>query len=351
MIHGGDIYTEGVFKGKELIDYSSNINPLGVPKTFLSNINEAVKNLEVYPDVSYRKINKSIENYLKIKNMGIVLGNGASEIIELSVSLFKRILIVVPSYIEYEINARRHNVDIIYSYLNNDMDIDYEDIMSKLKDVEAIIIGNPNNPNGGIINKDKFKYILNFAEKNKKTIIIDEAFVEFTGNTNFSFTQEAEQYNCLFIIRAMTKFFAMPGIRFGYGITKNKEIINKIKEKQNPWNINCFAEIAAIKCLSDKKYIEESLLWIKSARGNFINELHDISFIEKVFYPHANFVLIKLKKITGETLYELLLQEGFVIRRAENFKGLDDSFVRFAIKDDRLNESFIKVLKGVEGKI
>ncbi|KHD36113.1 aspartate aminotransferase [Clostridium acetobutylicum] len=351
MIHGGDIYTEGVFKGRELLDYSSNINPLGIPKSFLNNIDEGIKNLGVYPDVDYRRLNKSIENYLKLKDIGIVLGNGASEIIELSISLFEKILIVVPSYAEYEINAKKHGVSVVFSYLDENMCIDYEDIISKIDDVDSVIIGNPNNPNGGLINKEKFIHVLRLAEEKKKTIIIDEAFIEFTGDPSSSFVEEIKDYSCLFIIRAMTKFFAMPGIRFGYGITNNKEIAAKIKEKQNPWNINCFAEMAAINCLKDTNYIEESLLWIKKERKRFIEELNKIGFIKRVFSPHANFVLCRLENISGEKLYYSLLKEDIVIRRCCNFIGLDDSFVRFAIKDEKKNTKFLRALKGVENNL
>lgn len=347
MIHGGDIYTEGIFKQRKLLDYSSNINPLGVPQIFSENIQEALENTAVYPDIYYRNLKKYIKKYIGLEEIGIVLGNGASEILELSISLFKSILIVVPSYIEYEIDAKRWNCIIKYSYLSANMEIDYEDIKSSLEDTEAVIIGNPNNPNGGIINKNKFKEILDFCEEKGKTIIVDEAFIEFTGKAHYSFTSEIEEYKCLFIVRAMTKFFAMPGIRFGYGISKNSSIIDKIKARQNPWNINCFAETAAKYCLSDSKYINASIDWIEEEREFMLKELKKIPFIEVVFTTFANFVLCKIKNINENQLYKYCLESGIVIRKAGNFRGLNENYIRLAIKDRTSNEELIAVLKQI----
>lgn len=351
MIHGGDIYTEGILKGRELLDYSSNINPLGVPKSFMNNFQEALKSLERYPDVQYREVLHSLSEYTGVDEQCFVLGNGAAEIIDLSISCFKSILIVVPSFAEYELNAKKWNCAIQYSYLTENLEYDYEDILTKLQQTEAVIIGNPNNPNGGLIDRAKFAEILEYCEENNKTILVDEAFIEFAGVERYSFQNyikdSCKMYKSIFIIRALTKFFAMPGIRFGYGMCSNKELLNKIRCKQNPWNINSFAEHAVKQVLKDKEYIESSKRWIEEERAYFLEELRKIEFIDKVFETSSNFVLIRLKGIQGEELYRRCLDKGVAIRRAGNFKGLDESYVRLAIKDRSSNEAFIKLLSAL----
>lgn len=358
--HGGDVYTDGLLKGKELIDFSSNINPLGVPSSFTDRINEALQSVTRYPDIKYRELTQSINRYIKnqgnlednfLKEENFILGNGAAEVIDLVVSSLKRILIVVPSFVEYEEDAVRHNCEIIYSYLTEDMEYNYEDIYLKLEAVDGLIIGNPNNPSGNIIDKDKFKVILDYCEENNKTIIIDEAFVEFTGDKSISFVQNLTNYNCLFIIRALTKYFAMPGIRFGFGISRNTLLIESLKKRQNPWNINCFAETAAKYVLFDKEYIEASEKWVEEEKEFFPKELEKISFIERVYKTHSNYVLCKLKGITDEQLYKFCIEEDIVIRRASNFRGLDENFVRFAIKDREMNGELIKVLSKINKSI
>lgn len=364
MEHGGDVYTEGIFKGKELIDFSSNINPLGVPSSFKENINEALESMERYPDVKYRNVKKHLKNYIKFSNSyfdsenqspkkltideeDIVLGNGAAEIIDLVISCFKNICIVVPSFIEYEKNAVKWGCSIEYSYLKKDMAFDYKDILLKMKSSEALIIGNPNNPNGNVIDGNKFKAIMDYCKKNNKVILVDEAFSEFTGKKGFSLLKSMEEYDCIFIIKALTKFYAMPGVRMGYGVSKNRELIEKIKEKQNPWNINCFAEVAAKYILKDQQYIEESLRWIEEERNFITSKLKNIDFIEKVYLTYSNFVLCKLKNIDCHKLYDLCLEKGIVIRKCDNFKGLNEDYVRFAIKDRQSNTKIIEVLNSI----
>ena len=350
--HGGDVYSEGLFKGRDLIDFSSNINPLGVPKSFIDNYGEAINSITRYPDIKYRDLIKYLGKYVGnqkyIKGDNFVLGNGASEIIDLVISTSKQLLIIVPSFGEYEACARKWGCYIEYSYLKNDMSYDYEEIYSKLNKVDALIIGNPNNPSGNIIDKSKFNNILKYCELNDKIVIIDEAFIEFTRSKDLSYAKEIKDYNCLFIIRALTKFFGMPGIRFGYGISRNLGLLIKIKEKQNPWNINCFAEIACKYVLKDEKYIEDSKKWIYEENKFLPKELKKISFIEKVFSTECNYVLCKLKYFNGDWLYKKCMEHGIVIRRASNFKGLDNSYVRFAIKSRKLNLKLIEALVLIE---
>lgn len=372
MIHGGDVYTNGLLKGRELIDYSSNINPLGVPSSFIDNISEAVSALTRYPDIQYRGVLKALKEYTNCPEEYFVLGNGAAEIIDLVIACHKSLLIVVPSFVEYEIDAKRWNCNIEYSYLkkqshlkdkssdNNllnqeyaEFSYDYEDILNKLQKLQGVILGNPNNPNGNIIDKAKFKKILEYCESNNKVIIIDEAFIEFTGELQHSFVEEVKTYKCLFIIRALTKFFAVPGIRFGYGVSSNRDLLRRIKEKQNPWNINCFAEVAVRYVLKDSTYIEKSKEWIIEERPRFLKTLKNISFIEEVFLSYGNYVLCKLNGLafakettfmngtTSEELYKLCLTDGVLIRKCDNYRGLYGEYIRLAIKDKLSNEKLI----------
>jgi threonine-phosphate decarboxylase len=349
--HGGDVYTEGILKRKELIDFSSNINPLGIPAAIKENIESTLLKATRYPDIKYRELTGSLINYLhKYFNYegnyeNFILGNGAVEVIDLVIKSFKSILIAVPSFSEYEEIAEKYNLHISYSCLNEEMDFNYEDICEKFHHAEALMIGNPNNPSGNKIDRNKFLKILEFAERNNKTIIVDEAFIEFTGRSEYSLINEMEKFKCLFIIRAITKFFALPGLRFGYGVSSNIDMISKLKKSLNPWNINCFAEDAAKYALSDEAYICKSIEWIEEEKKYLPERLKEIFFIDKVYNTSCNFVLCKLKGINAEELYEHCLSNSILIRRAYNFRGLDQSFVRFAIKDRGLNDKLLKVLR------
>jgi threonine-phosphate decarboxylase len=350
-VHGGDIYSDGIFKGYELLDFSSNINPIGISNSFKGNILEGIKNAELYPDIHYRELKANLIHYLNkayITKENIVLGNGAAEIIDLVISCFKSITIAVPSFAEYEIDAKKWGCEVKFSTRSDTMELVYDDILNKFKTTDAVIIGNPNNPDGSLIDKEKFMAIIKYAEGTGKIIIIDEAFIEFAYSGANSYISELKEYKCIFIIRALTKFFGMPVIRFGYGISKDNALISEIIRKQNPWNINCFAELAVKYVLRDEGYINKSREWIKEEINYLPKALGKISFIQKVYPTNCNFILCKLKNFNGSLLYDLCLEKGIVIRKASNFRGLDDNFVRFAIKDRDKNNKLVEALKDIE---
>ncbi|SHK53502.1 threonine-phosphate decarboxylase [Clostridium cavendishii DSM 21758] len=351
--HGGDIYTEGLLKERALIDYSSNINPFGIPESFKNNINDILNLTVRYPDYKYRKLKQSIIDYhfkyekVTLEEDELLLGNGASEVLEIFIRSINKLLIVVPSFIEYEELGHKWCQSVEYSFLNDNFEYGYDDILEKFKNCNGMILGNPNNPVGNRIDIDRFKEILDYAEANNKSVIVDEAFVEFMGE-NKSLTKLIKTYKSLFIVRAITKFFGMPGVRFGYGISSNKNMIKLMCESQNPWNVNTFGEHAAICSFNDEKYIAKTKKWINEELIFFKDKLSTLSFVEEVYETNCNFILVKLKGVTGTDLYEECLKQGYVIRKASNFRGLDDTYVRFAIKDRRNNELFLKAINNIK---
>ncbi len=348
--HGGDIYTEGKFKGIDLVDFSSNINFMGVPKSFTKNIYKALENITCYPDLKYREGKFHIKEYLNhgIVEENIILGNGAAEIINLAISELKKPCIVVPSFSEYETVAKNSSEEIVFSHLNEDFSYNYKDIMDKIVDCDSLVIANPNNPNGGIINKEAFKEIVKFCEEHKKKVIIDEAFVEFINDNNQSFIDMCSRFKCLFIIRAFTKFFAMPGIRLGYGISSDVNFIEKLSKRQIPWNINTFAEIAIKSVLKDEEYINNSKVATEKEREYFTKKLESFKFIHKVYESHTNFLLLKLENINGETLFNYCISKGILIRRCRNFRGLNDNYIRLAVKSREDNYKILTALLDFE---
>ncbi|OPJ63057.1 pyridoxal phosphate-dependent aminotransferase [Clostridium oryzae] len=345
--HGGDIYTEGLLKGNKILDFSANINFLGTPKSLESAVKEAMKSITRYPDIEYRRLKKTIADYLHIDNdkLKIIPGNGAAEIIDLAVSLFKSMCIVVPSFSEYERCAHIHGCQVTYSELKDDMTFDYEDILERLKTCEALLIGNPNNPNGFIIDKEKFMEIIDYCDKNDKTIIIDEAFIEFVGDEKTSFIHESSRYECLLLIRAVTKFFALPGIRLGYGITANEGLADKIRERQLPWTVNSFAETTAEHIYRDSEYIRKSINANKDEREYLKRQLVQLPAISKVYDGRANFLLCKLNNITAEQMFNYCLKEHILIRKCDNYRKLDKYFIRLAVKSRSDNNKLINVLR------
>ncbi|PBH01634.1 aminotransferase class I/II-fold pyridoxal phosphate-dependent enzyme, partial [Clostridioides difficile] len=181
-------------------------------------------------------------------------------------------------------------------------------------------------------------------------LIIDETFMEFVEDeSKYSLVKYIESNKNIFIIKAVTKFFGMPGLRLGYGLTSNTEIMNKIYEHKEPWTINSFADILSNFIFEDKEYIKSSKEYYIEERKYMLQELRNIRNI-KVYDTDANFILIRTyKKTTKELKKDLFKQGNILVRDASNFIGLDDSFIRVAIKSHEDNKILIENMKNLLG--
>lgn len=350
LSHGGDIYTDGLLKNRKLIDFSSNINPLGLSKNLSSNIDLLFESAARYPDTKYRILKQNIADYLNfyegtnLNEANILLGNGAIEVIDLIIKYVNSITIIVPSFIEYEFVAKKYNKSIEFINLNSDMKYDYDLIEASVHNTDSLIIANPNNPTGNLIDLEKFYKIVSYCEEANKKIIVDEAFVEFAQNGS-SILKLVSKYNCIYIVRAFTKFFGAPGARLGYLINKNSQALNKLSYDQLTWNINCFAEYLAINSFKDSDYIKATKLFIQTEIEYMVSNLRKINIFETVYNTNCNFVLCKLKNMNSTEVYNRLLENNILIRMCDNFRGLDNRYIRLAIKSRYLNDILLNNLK------
>ena len=366
--HGGNIYK--VFREKnikEILDYSSNINPYGIPESLKKRITENLEVLERYPDPDYVELRQKLANLNKVNLSDIVLGNGATEIIFLFMKVInpKKILIVSPTFGEYEravkatgISGDIENKKIEIEYFelkeSDDFKLNIENLKNELENkYDLLIICNPNNPTGKFLKLAQTEEILKECNKYDTKLFIDEAFIEFLedGMKESIINTEGNKKN-LFVTRAFTKFFAIPGLRLGYGMYFDKELEKKISEKKEPWSVNNFAEMAGLTVLDDAEYIEKTLKWIAEEKIYMYEKLNEISGI-KVYETEVNFITGKIdEKLFSEglnvkVLREKILEQGILIRDASNFKFLDERFFRLAIKDRASNERIIEVMKEI----
>ncbi len=378
--HGGNIYK--VFREKnlkEILDYSSNINPYGIPESLKSRIIENLEILERYPDPDYVELREKLAHLNKIDISDIVLGNGATEIIFLFMKVInpKKILIVSPTFGEYERavkateiprdivslscsgdnkNIENKEIEIEYFELkeSDDFKLNIGNLKNELeKKYDLLIICNPNNPTGKFLKLAQTEEILKECNKYDTKLFIDEAFIEFLADgMKESIINTEENKKNLFVTRAFTKFFAIPGLRLGYGMYFDKELEQKISEKKEPWSVNNIAEMAGLTVLDNTEYIEKTLKWITKEKIYMYEKLNEISGI-KVYETEVNFITGKIdEKLFSEglnvkILREKMLEQGILIRDASNFKFLDERFFRLAIKDRASNDRVIKVLKEI----
>ena len=379
--HGGNIYK--IFREKnikEILDYSSNINPYGIPESLKKRITENLEILERYPDPDYVELRQKLSNLNKVNLSDIILGNGATEIIFLFMKVInpKKILIVSPTFGEYERavkateisgdtvslsssngdnkNIENKKIEIEYFELkeSDDFKLNIGNLKNELENkYDLLIICNPNNPTGKFLKLAQTEEILKECNKYNTKLFIDEAFIEFLedGMKESIINTEGNKKN-LFVTRAFTKFFAIPGLRLGYGMYFDKELEKKISEKKEPWSVNNFAEMAGLTVLDDAEYIEKTLKWITKEKIYMYEKLNEISGI-KVYETEVNFITGKideklfLEGLNVKILREKMLEQGILIRDASNFKFLDERFFRLAIKDRESNDRVIEAMKEI----
>ncbi|MCC0654368.1 aminotransferase class I/II-fold pyridoxal phosphate-dependent enzyme [Clostridioides sp. ES-S-0001-03] len=350
--HGANVDEMAKLYGKdpkEIIDFSSNINPKVLPnleKYILRGLDECRN----YPDINYTNLRKNISKYININSNFIIPGNGATEIIYLLMkSIKKRLAIINPTFSEYRRSAKLNNIDIIDLELdsNNNFKLDIDTVKNNIEKFDCLFICNPNNPSGNVQDLKELVCLLN---ENNKMLIIDETFMEFVENENeYSLVKYIESNKNIFIIKAVTKFFGMPGLRLGYGLTSNNNIMDKIYEHKEPWTINSFADMLSNFVFEDKDYIRNSKEYYIKERKYMLQELKNIRNI-KAYDTDANFILIKVYKKTAYELKKDLFKHGnILVRDASNFIGLDDSFIRIAIKSHEDNKILIENIKNLLG--
>ena len=348
--HGANVDNMAKKFGKnenDIIDFSSNVNP-HIISDLGKYVLEGLEKSRSYPDINYTNLRNNISDYIKVDSELIIPGNGATEIIYLLMkSIKRRLAILNPTFSEYGRGAKLNNLEIIDFHLKeeNNFSIDLDEIQKNMDKFDSLFVCNPNNPNGKV--KD-LNELLDLMIENDKLLIVDETFMEFVGEEEkYSLINKIEQTPNLFILKAVTKFFGMPGLRLGYGVTSNKHIIKNIYEYKEPWTINSFAENLSNYLFKDKEYINGSKDYYINERKFMLEELRKISGL-KVYDTDTNFVLIKLDDDEANSLkLELFEKYNILIRDASNFIGLDKSYIRVAIKSHNDNKVLIESLRKI----
>lgn len=334
--HGANIFKYS--KSGDLLDFSSNINPYGPTERVKNNIREHLDLIARYPDVSYGKLFDVLEKYLGVDKTHISLGNGAMEVIDAAISLYENIVIFEPAFMEYEIRARvqkknikKINLDLNFKPNVHDLDFDLENTL--------VIITSPHNPSGVSLSKKEFDEIYEKVSNNGGAILMDEAFHEFSS-VDYDLAKEISKYKNLFVVRAATKFFSLPGLRLGYLVSNFK---NDIDNHIPTWSVSSLVENLGEDLLLDEEFIISSKAKLAKARDKLFLELKKIDGIHPI-PSDANYILIKTD-FDNEMLFQNLLKKGILVRKCDNYVNLGHQYIRVAVKKDEDNEKLLKALK------
>jgi len=365
--HGGDIYRFSRETGlgeKKIIDFSASINPLGVSDAVKLMIQKCAGHLCNYPDPDTTELRRHLSLHHGIDPESILCGNGSTELIYLITRSLKPkdVLIPAPTFSEYERACRAASDKLQITYyklqkknnfvINPDKFISFMrgKINSRFKiqnsrpnsspPFDMVFLCNPNNPTGRGLKKTDVLKIADAAREMRCHLIVDEAFIDFCPDDTV--IKEVQNNPYLIVLRSMTKFYGLAGLRIGYGIFP-VHIINILKRFKEPWTVNTLAQRAAIAAIQDTEYADKTIRLIKREKGFLENGFRETGI---KFYPSdANFYLLETKD-NGMT-YLGLREKGILVRDCSNFRGLDDSYIRIAVKSRQENKILIKALKSI----
>ena len=336
--HGGQIYDENG-KTENFLDFSANINPLGLSENVRQALLKNFEGIVNYPDPNATELKNAISRRYKISAENLILLNGAAEFFYLYCNVFrpKKILIPVPSFSEYERAAKSSGaeVEFFFTHAEENFQLDTEKILQK--DADCIIFGRPNNPTGNLISVEE---ILKLAEK--FFVVVDESFIDFLPTESVrNFLSEK-----IFVVQSLTKIFAIPGLRLGFAAAE-KNFAEKLNFAKDVWNVNFLAQKVGVAALSDEKYLQDTRNWLEAEKKYFAEKLGEMDGI-KIFEPSVNFILIRLEsKESAEKVLKKLREKKILVRSCGNFLGLDERFLRLAIRTREENNFLLKNLSEI----
>lgn len=344
--HGGDIRTLAHRAGcrpDELLDFSANVNPLGPPDGLRQAVSRSLGDVVDYPDPNCTALRERIEDMFSISPDRVVCGNGSTELIFALPGVLgvKRAVMPAPCYVDYETAVKRAGVkaDFILSGPETGFALDPEQLGKNLSGKEMTIIGQPGNPSGTLCDPDM---LLSIAGGHPDTFfVVDEAFADFAEGYESLVRHDLPN---LIVLRSMTKFYAIPGLRLGYAVASS-EMAGRIRGALPPWSVGSLAQAAGIGVLEDRAYAEKTRKTVSRLRESLSRALSAFGGLT-VFPSAANYLLVRLDKkaLTAPVLSRRLLSRHIAIRVCDNYRGLDDTYFRVAVRTEEENRRLLSAM-------
>lgn len=344
-MHGGDIYSK-----KIKMDFSVNVNPLPLPSAAKKAYCRTVKKLQNYPDINCRKLREKLSEVTGIAFEKLIAGNGASELISAIVRALKpgKTMLLAPSFTGYsQALSAFPQPEYFYLKKENNFCLTAEELV-RLKNkitesgTDFLIITNPNNPNGKLMEDDILQELAVFCREKQLYLLLDETFKSLTDNPSVFFPSG---FPNLILVRAFTKSFALAGLRLGWAAA-DLSVTQRIKKELPEWNVSLPAQETGLALLKQGKkteaYLEKSRRLIKKERLYLSENLIKAGF--QVFPSDSNFILFySAGQSGGENLFlKLYEKDKILIRDCSDYIGLEKGYFRIAVKNHRENKKLIK---------
>ena len=347
--HGGNVYKaaqEQRVPVEQIIDFSASINPLGPPAAVLRAIRSALKQIVHYPDPDCRQLRHELAQRCGLDPDMILVGNGSSELVHLlpRALRIRSALIIGPTFEEYARALLEAGSVVQYIHAKREqrfrppLQAVLERLSAKRSKFDAVFLCNPNNPTGQVMNRRALGMLAEVVERQQGWLIVDEAFIDYCHEQ--SVVSLLNEHPRMVVLRSLTKFYAMPGLRIGYLLGTSK-VLGLVKERQPPWSVNSLAQEASCAVLQDEAYAKKSRMFMENERSCFVRRLRSVSGLQ-VYSSAANFVLIGLPGWTsaGEVT-DRLASERLLVRDCSTLPGLTMQMIRVAIRTAKENQRLL----------
>ncbi|MFC1486319.1 histidinol-phosphate transaminase [Thermoproteota archaeon] len=357
--HGGNVWE---FSEKysipvdKLIDFSISTNPLGAPESAIESIRGHVNLIKHYPDSNPEWLHEVLGKSVGVKSNNVIVGNGSTELIYLFTQVFledgDEAVIPIPSFSEYKAAIDRSGGNILFLKCNSSQNFQLN--IKELKDAiskktRLIFLCNPNSPTGVIYKKEEILRIIKLAAEQDVFVFLDEDYIDFVDDCKrYSMVEYVNEYNNLFVLRSLTKFYGLAGVRIGFGIG-SPDLVNVLKNVKMPWSVNSLAMFATEAAVKDVEFINKSRLLVLNSRTEMMQKFKAVSWL-KVYPSETNFLLIEIIKgnLTSTDIKEGLARKGLLIRDCKDFDGLNNRFFRVTVRRPEENKKLLDAIKSLE---
>ncbi len=340
----------GIQHPDNVIDFSVNTNPYGPPSCLKSALKSGalIEMLTSYPDPEVTQLKSELADSFGINSSMLLIGNGAAELIFLIANVFqnKRVAIIEPAFSEYRDACIAYGCEVTSIILSPPWILTYEEVEPYLQGTDLLFLCTPNNPTGVTYDEKEIVKIIKKADTTGTSVVIDEAFFDFTMSQK-TFSNLISEYSNLVILRSLTKMYAIAGLRLGYVIGP-PILMKKMKERQPPWSVNGLAQQVGLQLLQEKAYVKETVAKVSSERERVKREAEQLGF--SVSDSSVNFYLLSEPSLQNmDHVMKFLIKKGIIVRHTYNFNGLEGNYLRCAVKTKEENDLLLASLKEWRG--
>jgi len=349
-VHGGDIYTQDLDLQKRVLDFSANINPLGLTSEVKRAIVNSIRECINYPDPYCRKLKKALAAFHCVKENWLFIGNGAADVLfRIAFALRPRhTLLLAPTFSDYEKAFRAAGSRFAFLTLQEKQGFKVtRKILGAIQArTDMVVLCNPNNPTGIVMDQELLFKIVNKCAEVGAHLLVDECFLDFVEDgAKRSLVPLLAEQEQLIVLKAFTKTFAMPGLRLGYCLCSDADMLERMSEMGQDWSVSVPAQQAGIAALNDaESYLQEARNVIAEERKYLCDKLSRLNM--KIYGCAADYIFFRNIHYRVDLARELRA-EGILIRDCSNYRGLGQGFYRVAVKRRLQNRRLIAALKEV----